>query len=256
MAQSPEFDREVFGYGLLILGETLVTGGKFSQASSILAECLAIFEELGRTGWVTSAQCELAEAAMHLGRYREAREHLAKGYACALETRLRFREAHALALRGALELVEGAYAAADRALQESVAVGSRGGKPDTMACALALSSAVALAQGDRDRAKRTLIDAGQVTATTEAVTARLHFLASAALWSLDQGEDARALELYALASQHPLVAQSRWFEDVFGRPLAAAATDLDPEAAASAERAGRSRELESTVGEILGRLES
>jgi DNA-binding SARP family transcriptional activator/predicted ATPase len=256
IAQSPEFDREVFGYGLLILGEILASRAKFSQASSTLTECLAIFEELGRAGWATSAHCELAQAAMHLGRYREAREHLEKGYACALETRLRFRETHALALRGALEWVEGAYGAADRALQESVAVASRGGKPDTMACALAISSAVALAMGDRDRAKRTLIDAGQVTVTTEAVAARLYFLASAALWSLDQGEDLRALELYALASRHPLVAQSRWFEDVFGRPLAAAAAGRDPETAASAERAGRGRELEAMVREVLGRLES
>jgi hypothetical protein len=174
----------------------------------------------------------------------------------ALETRLRFREAHALALRGALEWVEGAYAAAGRALQESAAVASRGGKPDTMARALAISSAVALAQGDRDRAKQFLIDAGQVTVTADTVTARLHFLASAALWSVDRGEDARALELYALASQHPLVARSRWFEDVFGRPLAAAATGLDLETAASAERAGRGRALEATVREILDQLES
>jgi predicted ATPase/DNA-binding SARP family transcriptional activator len=256
MAQSPELDREVLGYGLLVLGEILTAGGKFSQANSILTECLATFEELGRGGWITSAHCGLAETAMHLGRYGEARERLEKGYVYALETRLRFREAHALALRGALGLVERAYAAAGQALQESVTVASRGGQPDTMARALAISSGVALAQGDCDQAKRFLIEAGQATVTADTVTARLYVLASTALWSLDQGEVARALELYALASRHPLVARSRWFEDVFGRPLAAAATGLDPETAASAERAGRGRELEATVREILDQLES
>jgi tetratricopeptide (TPR) repeat protein len=255
VAQSPEFDREVLGYSLLVLGGTLASAGKFSRAGSTLIESLRIFEELGRGGWVTSARCELAEVAMHLGRYREARERLEKGYTEALETRLQFREAHALMLRGALEWVKRAYPAAAQALEESVAVGSRGGTPNGLAKALAISSAVALSQGDRDRAKQSLIAAGQVTVTTETLAARLYLLASAALWSLDEGEGPRALELYALASQHPLVARSRWFEDVFGRALAAAASRLDPGTVASAERAGRGRELDVTVREILDRLE-
>ena len=39
----------------------------------------------------------------------------------------------------------------------------------------------------------------------------------------------RAVELYALASRHPLVAKSRWFADVVGEQIAAAAATLPPE---------------------------
>ena len=77
-----------------------------------------------------------------------------------------------------------------------------------------------------------------------------------ALLLADRGEVARAVELYALASRHPVVANSRWFEDVVGRQIAAAGTDLSPAVISAARERGRARELDATLAELLAELES
>ena len=67
---------------------------------------------------------------------------------------------------------------------------------------------------------------------------------------LSRGQAERAVELYALASRYPSVANSRWFEDVVGRQIAAVAANLPPQVAVAARARGRGRDLEATVGEL------
>jgi hypothetical protein len=69
-----------------------------------------------------------------------------------------------------------------------------------------------------------------------------------------EGEVERAVELYALASRYPMVAKSRWFADVVGRQIAAAADTLPAERVAVLEQRGRARDLEVTVAELLAEL--
>jgi hypothetical protein len=59
------------------------------------------------------------------------------------------------------------------------------------------------------------------------------------------------VELYALASRYPLVANSRWFEDVVGQHIAAAAATLPPERVVAAQARGQARDLVATVSELL-----
>jgi hypothetical protein len=75
-----------------------------------------------------------------------------------------------------------------------------------------------------------------------------------ALLLADRGEVARAVELYALASRHPVVANSRWFEDVVGKQIAAAAAECPPATISAAQERGRARDLEATVEELLAEL--
>ena len=76
-----------------------------------------------------------------------------------------------------------------------------------------------------------------------------------ALLLADQGEVERAVELYALVSQCPFVANSRWFEDVAGREIAAVAESLPPEVVAAAQERGQTRDLWDTARELLAELE-
>ena len=71
-----------------------------------------------------------------------------------------------------------------------------------------------------------------------------------ALLLIDEGETERAIELYALASRYPFVANSRWFEDVAGRHIAAAAAALPLEMVQAARERGRARDLDATVKEL------
>ena len=75
-----------------------------------------------------------------------------------------------------------------------------------------------------------------------------------ALLLVDQGETVRAVELYALASSRGHIANSRWYEDVAGKHIAAAAETLPPEVVAAAQERGRARDLWATVEEVLEEL--
>jgi hypothetical protein len=70
----------------------------------------------------------------------------------------------------------------------------------------------------------------------------------------DRGQAERAVELYALASRYPIVANSRWFEDVAGRHLAAVAAALPAEVCQAAQARGWARDLWATARELLAEL--
>jgi hypothetical protein len=71
----------------------------------------------------------------------------------------------------------------------------------------------------------------------------------------DQGEKERAVELYALARTHPMVANAQWFEDIAGQHIAAVAATLPPQVVAAAEARGQARDLWETAAELLAELE-
>ena len=79
-------------------------------------------------------------------------------------------------------------------------------------------------------------------------------LPAAALLLADAGQRERAVELYALASRFGFVANSRWFEDVAGKHIAAVAATLPPEMVAAAQERGRARDLWATTEELLEEL--
>jgi hypothetical protein len=64
------------------------------------------------------------------------------------------------------------------------------------------------------------------------------------------------VELYALASRYPYVANSCWFEDVTGKHIAAIAAGLPPDVIVTAEERGRARDLWAMAEELLAELES
>ena len=71
----------------------------------------------------------------------------------------------------------------------------------------------------------------------------------------DEGQKVRAVELYALASRYAFVANSRWFEDVAGKHIAAVAATLPPEVVAAAQERGKARDLWATAEEMLKELQ-
>jgi hypothetical protein len=83
----------------------------------------------------------------------------------------------------------------------------------------------------------------------------LFALAGFALMLTDKGQVEWAVELYALVSRYPYVANSQWFEDVVGKHIILTAATLSPDVVAAARERGRARDLEATVRELLKELE-
>jgi hypothetical protein len=69
-----------------------------------------------------------------------------------------------------------------------------------------------------------------------------------------EGDLERAVEVYALSSRYPLVAKSRWFEDVVGNRIAEVAATLPTERVAILQERGRARDLEATAIELRAEL--
>jgi hypothetical protein len=139
-------------------------------------------------------------------------------------------------------------------VQDGVAVYHEVGPRDDLSLALACLAFAALGLGDTREARQHLLQAFDLAAESEAVPPLLWALPAMALLLADQDENERAVELYALASRYPLVAKSRWFADVAGNRLAAAAAALPAGRVAIAEKRGQARDLEATVSELLAEL--
>jgi hypothetical protein len=71
----------------------------------------------------------------------------------------------------------------------------------------------------------------------------------------DAGNTERAVEVYELACQDPFVANSRWFETVYGSRVADAASQLPEEVVQAARERGAALDLWETVDKLVRELE-
>jgi tetratricopeptide (TPR) repeat protein len=241
-------------YSLLIWGEALEKLGKFADARSALEECLAIYHDLGNPQYVASAHAALGSVELHLGQYERARAQAQTALALARKAGLRFRIGHALLLLGCVALAESMYVEAQQLLQESIAVYQEIGEPADLGWAIAVSSYAARGLGRFTHAEQCLYDALKILTETQALVPSLYLLPAAALLWTERDGGMQAVALYALASRHPFVSKSRWFEDVAGREISDIASTLPPGARAAIEERGRAQDLEATAAELLAEL--
>jgi tetratricopeptide (TPR) repeat protein len=148
-------------------------------------------------------------------------------------------------------LAEEAYAEARGWFQESLALYREIGERGELSWTLAVAACAARGLGDLRQARAHLDEALWTTAEIGEFAPLMHALPALALLLADQGEVEQAVELYALASRHPFVANSRWFEDVAGKHIAAVAATLPPDVVAAAQERGAARDLWDTAAELV-----
>ena len=238
-------DRKGIADGLRNLGIVYIVLGRFAQARDLFEEALAIYTDLGFRYSLEVAL--LGEAELHMGRYADAQRRGQAALAIGRETGYLRGVGFALRLLGEADLAAGRYAAARRALQESRALFQEIGQQDETSRTLADIALAARGQGQHAAAQGALSDALRLAAQSRAFISLLWIWPTAALLSADQGHGERALELHVAASRYPLVAQSRWFQSLLGRPLAEVEQSLPPETAAAARQRGQGMPLRATL---------
>jgi DNA-binding SARP family transcriptional activator/predicted ATPase len=246
--------RTNFALALLNLGEVLEKVAKFSEAYSTLQQSLALFSSLGYRGYVTQAYSFLGSIDLHSGRYQEVGEHAQTGLTLARKRGPRFCVGLNLRLLGCLELAQGVPAAAHQLLEESAAAYQEVGPKDDLGLALACLAIAARGLEDTPGARRHLCQAFEISVESGAVLPLLWALSAMALLLAGERESEQAIELYALASRYALVAKSRWFADVVGNQVTAAAAVLPTQRVAALEELGRTRDLKATAEELLTEL--
>jgi DNA-binding SARP family transcriptional activator/predicted ATPase len=246
--------RTQWALALVDLGEVLEKVAKLTEAHMVLQQSLALLTDLGHRGYITQAHTDLGSVELHLGRYEEAREHAQTGLALAREHGPRFCVALNLLLLGCLELAQQAPAKAYHLLEESAAVYREVGHKDDLGLALACLTVAARGLGNTPGARQHLRLALEIAQESEAVSPLLWALPAMAVLLADEGKNERAVETYALASRYPLVTKSRWFADVAGNEIAAAAATLPAGRIALLEERGQVRNLQATAVELLSEL--
>jgi predicted ATPase/DNA-binding SARP family transcriptional activator len=235
-------------YGLNRLAYALICSGRFIEAEAPAAESLALFTDRGMLPMAFWAVGDLSQVHLHLGDYQAARVHAEEALSLARQVDSDRNAGLALAQLGAVALAGGAYALARNRCQESLAVWREEPGPLSTRACLGLA---ARGLGHRDEAGRHLLAQLQWAVERRCFLPLPSTLSGIALLLADGGQAERAVEVYALAARYPLVANSRWFEEVAGREVATVATQLPPQAAQKARTRGQAADLWQAAAEWL-----
>jgi predicted ATPase/transcriptional regulator with XRE-family HTH domain len=242
-------------FGLGELGVILMYAGKYDQARGVLRQSLELYENLGNRASSAYAQGWLAVAALGTGQYQAARDLSQRALVQARDLRgADSGLAFVLHYAGWVALTLGAYHEAEALLQESVELHRQSGSVGLFGWPLAQLGYTRWLLGDRRRAQAELLEAIQIAAMRHAFLAVLLALPAVALMLAEQGRKERAVELYALAWRHPVIAGAQGFIDSFGRRLDAVAADLLPSVAAAAQARGQRLDLWETAAALEAEL--
>jgi predicted ATPase/DNA-binding CsgD family transcriptional regulator len=251
LAITPEIDRFGIAFALGVLGSVQLHRGRLARAETSLRQCLALHRDLGMRSYGLLWTFVLAEVYLHLGNYAASRTQAQAVLSRAQELDYKRGTNLGLLLLSELALVEGAFDQAYQYLEESPdpahvdALASREfGQLGILGLATLGLDRLAEAREHLFAALAWAREARRLRGLTVA-------LGGLALLSAKEGDAERAVELYALASRYPLVARSRWFEDVIGRHIAAVSATLVPEVADAARERGKAGDLDVSVEELM-----
>jgi tetratricopeptide (TPR) repeat protein len=213
------------------------------------------FEDRGAWNGHRIASILLGVVEAHLARYAQAREigriwlescrQVGDGRGMAF-----FPVVLGMAALGAGE-PEGSW----QYLEESLSIFQGIVARDYESWALAFPGYAAHQLGHLSQARQCFVRALRMPSDIRSLWALLYALPGVAALLADQGEIERAVEVYALAARYPFVANSRWFEDVAGVDVRAAAEALPPEVVAAAQARGRAADPWLMAEELLKELE-
>jgi tetratricopeptide (TPR) repeat protein len=236
------------------LGLMLGWHGRYQESIDSLVESLPIYQELGCFSEVAFTHGVIGMVHTMMGSYEAGQAWAGKGLSQAQAFDFRRVAACALLAMGWAALGQGDYHRAVAILQDSVEEYHQVKLLDELAWALAALGQAKLAQGETGEGLAQVYESLQIGKEIGAALAISKALGPCALWLGGQGDPARAVALYTLACQHPGLANSRWFDDVYGRPIAALSEQLPTEVVAAAQARGRSLDLWQTAAGLLEEL--
>ena len=221
----------------------------------MLEECVAIENDLRQNWHLAISRGLLGIVKMWLGRYDEAIAQSELLDTLSQEIGYRRGIGHACWIRGGVALTREAFRPAQQWFRECVALLRRIQQRDELANALALLGSAARELRRLSESRQHLHESIRMAAETESFVAVQGVLPMIPPLLADQGQEERAVELYALVlSRIPLVPNSRWFEDVVSQQIAAVAEGLPPDVVAAAQARGQARDLWATVAELVDEL--
>ena len=222
------------------LANLLLYHGLFAESRVLYEEYLNLIQSPEDRQLILSL---MAYSLAHEGRYESARRQHAE-VSSQLDPKLYLGEYGNHAFYASVALLGmGSRSDALRLLAESVPITEQ---KSTLWFQTMVRATLLIAEPRAESVRRTI----ELAARAGTYVAYLTAIPAVASYYLAQGEIESAVELYALASQHGFVANSAWYEDLVGRPIAEAARELPDDLVSAARSRGAQRELESTIAEL------
>jgi tetratricopeptide (TPR) repeat protein len=225
--------------------------GQFVEAEATSTQGIALWEDLGLRVWVLRTSFVLARARLHAGEYRAARILAEEVVSQAREMGWGRGVSYAKLVLGEVALTRFAFAQSYQILQRSRSHLKQFADDPWDANQSAWLGLAARGLERRQEAWQHLASTLNWARRNHQFMELMVALAGIALLLADEGEAERAMELYALASRYPFVANSAWFEEVIGRHISASAASLEPDVVAAAQERGRVRVLVDTLAELV-----
>lgn len=235
-------------YSTNMLSYVAAAGGRAEEQVLLQQEAAALFSAVGMQGAESPVTIGLVE--MHLGHYQDAKAAMLLYLERVQNCRIMWEISEAYLVLSCVALAEGDYEAALAYAQ--LGLQSRSGLPDASFSLLFYLNLVVvyLGLGQKSEAWEALRHVLRRTGQIKEYWTKLCIAANCALLLLAEGQLERAVELNTLFTSSALAANSVWYNDVYTRPVEAAATVLPADIAAAARERGRQRTLDVTVREL------
>jgi predicted ATPase/DNA-binding CsgD family transcriptional regulator len=244
-------DKAAAATAMTFLGETLAYRGEFEEARTVTATSAAAHAYLGRRDFVAMSHIRWCFSVLHLGDYAGVFAQIPSILEIARDNNGEMNISRAMFLSGCAWLARGDTTKAREALEESAGRLRSIGSWDYLSETLVVLSTLFSIEAEHVAAKKALREALEIAINLETPMYKANVLTAAAMLALLEEDIERAVEYYALATSHPFVANSRWFADMIGRPIAAAAAILPSDTVATAQERGRSLHLSQTAESLL-----
>jgi DNA-binding SARP family transcriptional activator/predicted ATPase len=247
------------------VGEVLVRRGRFDEGLALMESSVDLYEDLGHRYGRLGLLAFLGESKVHLGRYAEARADAQQGAALSRQAKHRWGVGFAQFVDGLGALVgdpplqgaaEGPGREALALFQEAMAVFEEVRHRENRGWVLGPLGLAARETGETALAREWVIEALKTGVELGAFMPVMYGLPAAALLLAAQGAVERAVEAYACASRYGFVANSCWFKEVAGKPIAAAASVLPAELIEAARAKGQGQAWKAMAAALLTDLEN
>ena len=229
--------------------------GEFARSCKLTEEASRIFYNLGILDQYIFASLSFGLGLSHLGNYSQAITTEINGIPLAQELDACREIGMAYVILGMAYLGQGDIVQAEEWAHKGIQQYRDLHQREELTLALALLIYAQRRLGHSQQTQAYLCEILQLGLDTGGLYPILYALVAEALLLVDRGEVERAVEIYALAKQYPFVEKSRWFEDIAGRELNAAAESLPPAVVSAARERGRGRDVWESAAELLGELD-
>ena len=234
---------------LVIVDPILSTNGRYDELLEVREKKLAYARERGDRQTTGINLAEVGETLCHLGNYPAAEDHFREAL-IHIKGGIPYQYAYRLCGLGEVLLVQGQIAESQDIFQESIK-GMKIGEKWGQGKALAGLSIATFRMGDRKKAWEIIQQALQYhhEGHTHYFT---HFSLGAYAYLLSQqGDSLTGIGIYSMLARQKFVRDSRWFRNMYRKPIYAAVMNYPKDEISTAESIGKESNLWKTLEQII-----